>query len=77
MLSSAYAIHSFESQTGYKLILTTSRDVPDLRPKLAQLYTDLFLTSVVFNPLYAVGSEITCPLFISSVDSFVRGLPSF
>lgn len=77
VLSSSYAIHSYESPTGYKLLLTTSREVPDLRTTLAKMYTDLFLSYVILNPLYPMGAEITCPLFVAAVDAFVRTLPSF
>ncbi len=64
-VSSGYVLHSFEAPTGYRFLLTASRDAGDLRPLLAELYSTVFLPHAVFNPLYEMGTEITCPRFIA------------
>ena len=64
-VSSNYVLHSFESPTGYRFLMTSSRDAGDLRVLLADLYSTVFLPHAVFNPLYEMGTEITCPRFIA------------
>jgi hypothetical protein len=76
-ISSNYALHSFESPTGYKLMMTSSKDAGELRPVLAELFVNIFLPAVVFNPLYEMGTEITCPLFVTAVHSYISSLPCF
>jgi hypothetical protein len=66
-VSSNYILHSFESPTGYRFLMTASRDAGDLRGLLADLYSTIFLPHAVYNPLYEMGTEITCPRFIAGV----------
>jgi Sybindin-like family len=70
-------LHSFETPTGYRFLLTTSRDAGDLRPVLADLYTNVFLPHALYNPLYELGTEVTCARFVAEVDALVSNLPCF
>ena len=76
-VSSGYVLHSFESPTGYRLLLTSSRDAGDLKPLLADLYSNVFLPHALFNPLYELGTEITCSRFTAEVDNLVSSQPAF
>lgn len=70
-----FAIHYMETITGtglvivvhwhsgYKLICITSPDVPSLELTMNAIYTDLITNMVLSNPLYHIGSMISCPEF--------------
>ena len=70
-------MHTFESPTGYKFVLTSSKDVADLQPALNHIYTELFLPFVILNPLYTLGKPISCPAFVDGVDRFIRSHRAF
>merc|ERR550525_730448 len=44
-----YKLHSFETASGYRLILTTDPSVPSQQECLRQIYAELFVEHVVKN----------------------------
>lgn len=74
-----YALHYFETPTGLRFVLTTSRDAgaPDIVDRLRDIYADIFVEYVIRNPLYVTGTPIVSDLFTSKLDAFVQALSCF
>eukprot|EP00871_Galdieria_phlegrea_P004873 jgi/Galph1/5387/GphlegSOOS_G4051.1 len=72
-----YSLHYFETATGLRFILLTSRGTGDLSGVLKDMYLNVFVETVTMNPLYVQGKSITSQLFLSKLDSFVKGLACF
>jgi trafficking protein particle complex subunit 1 len=74
-----YALHYFETPTGLRFVLTTSRDfgAVDIARHLREIYSDVFVDYVVKNPLYVRGTRIQSDLFLSKLDAYVQSLPCF
>ena len=73
----AYTLHHLETPTGYKFALSADAAAGDLRQALWTIYSEIFTTYALRNPLWAVGTPITSALFASAIDGFVKGLPGF
>jgi hypothetical protein len=72
--TSTYKLHYFETGTGLKFVLLSDPRTPALAAELRQIYSDYYVEYVSKNPLYQLGTPITCNLFLHSLDSFVKAL---
>mmetsp|Transcript_16938 Transcript_16938/g.39922 ORF Transcript_16938/g.39922 Transcript_16938/m.39922 type:complete len:144 (+) Transcript_16938:87-518(+) len=73
-----YKLHSFETISGYRFVLTTDPAVPDQQECLRQIYADIFVEHVIKNPLYRLGDDLAkCPVFLSKLHSFLMTRPFF
>eukprot|EP00446_Apocalathium_sp_SHHI-4_P066689 CAMPEP_0177515146 /NCGR_PEP_ID=MMETSP0369-20130122/44700_1 /TAXON_ID=447022 ORGANISM="Scrippsiella hangoei-like, Strain SHHI-4" /NCGR_SAMPLE_ID=MMETSP0369 /ASSEMBLY_ACC=CAM_ASM_000364 /LENGTH=184 /DNA_ID=CAMNT_0018993895 /DNA_START=86 /DNA_END=641 /DNA_ORIENTATION=- len=73
-----YKMHSFETATGYRFVLTTDPGVPDQHDCLKQIYADLFVEHVIKNPMYQIGEDVSkCTAFTTRLQSFLQTRPFF
>mmetsp|Transcript_106105 Transcript_106105/g.310204 ORF Transcript_106105/g.310204 Transcript_106105/m.310204 type:complete len:144 (-) Transcript_106105:112-543(-) len=73
-----YKLHTFETASGYRFVLTTDPTVPSQQECLRHIYTELFVEHVVKNPLYAMGEDLSpCASFLAKLRSFVQTRPHF
>jgi trafficking protein particle complex subunit 1 len=74
-----YALHYFETPTGLRFVLTTSKDFGnvDIARCLHDIYSDIYVEFVVKNPLYVRGAVIQSDFFLSKLDACVGSLPCF
>lgn len=76
----AYRVHFFETLSNFKFVLVTDLRVETVQLQLQQLYSQVFVNTVVMNALSPVefgASHITNDSFIRQSDSFLRLLPVF
>jgi hypothetical protein len=66
-----------DTLTGYRFVLTTDVNVPDLRAALWHIYSELFVGFALKNPYYVPGTPVESIAFKTEVDRFIRSLPSF
>mmetsp|Transcript_107806 Transcript_107806/g.286998 ORF Transcript_107806/g.286998 Transcript_107806/m.286998 type:complete len:131 (-) Transcript_107806:67-459(-) len=68
-----YKLHSFETASGYRFVLTTDPSVPNQQECLRHIYAELFVEYVVKNPLYSIGEDVSsCPAFLDKLRSFMQ-----
>jgi len=72
--TSTYKLHYFETATGLKFVLCTDPKTQSLATELRQIYSDYYVEYLSKNPLYQLGTPITCSLFLHSLDSYIKGL---
>ena len=85
--TSHYRMHYFGTPTGLHFLLTTDPRTPLQRDALKGLYANVYTRTVVRNPLVSprprqegkrrVYGRIDSPLFVSEVQKYLEGLPSF
>lgn len=78
--TSAYKLHVYETQSGYKFVMLGDPAGDSLRFILRQIYIGPFLEYVVRNPLMTMDSRergIDNEYFRASIDRLVRGLSVF
>lgn len=76
----AYRVHFFETLSNFKFVLVTDLGVETLQLQLQQLYSVIFIDTIVMNALSPVEfgtSKISNDSFIRLSDSFLRLLPVF
>ncbi len=73
----SYVLFHLEAPTGWKFAITADAAAGDLRPALWTIYSEIFTTYALRNPLYVPGTVIRNVGFVAAVDGFVRGLPAF
>eukprot|EP00798_Chlamydomonas_sp_ICE-L_P000380 gene380-1774_t len=56
--TNTYKLHFLETPSGVKIVLNTSRDIGDLQELMNQVYDDVFVQTVVKNPLYEPGKQL-------------------
>lgn len=78
-VTDVYALHYFETPTGFRFVLTTSNDFGDvdISKHLAEIYGTIFVQYVMNNPLYVFGAPITIPVFTKKLDQYIRQLSCF
>lgn len=78
-VTDVYALHYFETPTGLRFVLITSREFGgrDVVRHLREIYSEIYVEYVVKNPLYVRGAPITSHLFLQKLDTYVRSLPCF
>jgi trafficking protein particle complex subunit 1 len=69
---SGYSLHYLESSTGYRFVLVTDPQAPDMRQVLWHIYSELFVTYVLKNPLYTPGTTIEAAAFMNELDSYLK-----
>jgi hypothetical protein len=72
-----YSLHYFESLTGLRFVLLTSRGSGDLSGVLRDIYLNVYVDTVIRNPLYVPGKSIQSQLFLSKLDSSIKALACF
>lgn len=75
-----YRIHFTESLSNFKFALVSDLSVENLQSAMWHLYSEVFVSTVVFNALSPVEfgeSKITNKSFISASDKYLMALPVF
>lgn len=73
-------MHFLESLTNYKFVLLSDLDTEDLQPELWNLYSSVFVKTVVRNALSPVEfgeNRISNASFIQQSDTYLQALPVF
>lgn len=70
----SYALHLFESPTGYRFVVTSDGSQGDLRPSLRHIYSEIFVPYVLRNPLYKMNTEVTNHRFKAELATFTEKL---
>lgn len=75
----AYALHYYETPTGLRFVLTTSKEFggADIVQHLREIYSEVYVEFVTKNPLARRADPVKSPLFLAKLDSYVRALPCF
>ena len=73
----AYVLHHLETPTGCKFAMCADASAGDLRAALWTIYSEIYTSYALKNPLYAPGTPIANSAFGSAVDGYVKGLPGF
>lgn len=75
----SYALHYFETPTGLRFVLTTSKDfgAVDVARHLREIYSEVYVEFVTKNPLARREDPIKSPLFLNKLDSYVRSMACF
>lgn len=85
-ITANYALHYFETATGLRFVLTTSKDFRnedqrrsglDLTRSLKEIWSEIYVNYVCKNPMHEPGSYITSELFLSKLDAYVKQLPCY
>lgn len=76
----AYRVHFLESLSNYKFVLLSDLDTENLQNALWDLYSTVFLKTVVHNALSPVEfgeNRISNASFIQQSDNYLLALPVF
>ena len=67
-----YALHSFETLSGYRFVLLTDEKAGDPRQALFHVYAQLFVELVVKSPCQnpTNGERFACPMFEQHLDKY-------
>jgi hypothetical protein len=68
--TSTYKMHFFQTATGYMFVLMTSPGVGNLTAKFQKFFREVFLPTVVMNPLYKLDTPIALPPFEIALEKF-------
>lgn len=74
--TSAYRLHYMETATGVRFVLLSDPKVDSLVDELSKLYS-IYVDTAVKNPLYRMGTLITCASFVDAVKSFIENSKFF
>ena len=77
--TSKYRLNYYETPSMYKFVMNTDTSVthPIVRDLLQNIYSKVFVEYAVKNPMYTLGEPITCELFDTRLDEFVKSFASF
>ena len=77
--TSKYRLNYFETPSMYKFVMNTDTSVthPIVRDLLQNVYAKVFVDYAVKNPMYTMGEPITCELFDTKLDEFVKASSFF
>ena len=67
----------FETATGLKFVINTDRNALAVHDLLKQIYSQVYVETIVKNPLVKEGEEIKSELFKSQIDDVVQKHASF
>ena len=72
--TSKYRLNYYETPSMYKFVLNTDTSVthPIVRDLLQNMYSKVFVEYVIKNPLHKLGEPVTCELFDTRLDEFVK-----
>uniref|UniRef100_A0A914CZE1 Trafficking protein particle complex subunit n=1 Tax=Acrobeloides nanus TaxID=290746 RepID=A0A914CZE1_9BILA len=74
--TSVYKMNYMETPTGLKMVVNTDPDAFEIPELLRSLY-QVFVETVLKNPLIEISQEITSEMFHSQLDKIVRSHLSF
>ena len=72
--TSAYKLHYFETASGLRFVMTTDLAAADMREPLRNIYSHIYVETLVKNPLWCPGEPISCPLFTNSIERYIGTL---
>lgn len=72
--TSAYKLHYHEVASGLRLVLCTDKAAADLREALRHIYANIFVESLVKNPLWQPEEPISSPLFVQQLEAYLNSL---
>jgi len=77
--TSRYRLNYYETPSMYKFVMNTDTSVthPIVRDLLQNVYAKVFVDYAVKNPMYTLGQPITCELFDTRLDEFVKASSFF
>ena len=77
--TSKYRLNYYETPSMYKFVMNTDTSVthPIVRDLLQNIYSKVFVEYAIKNPMYTMGEPITCELFDTRLDEFVKSFASF
>ncbi|CAF0941617.1 unnamed protein product [Didymodactylos carnosus] len=77
--TNVYKLNYYETPTGFKFIMNTDLNVGNIRDILHQLYSSIFVTYIVKNPLCSTIETINNDndIFIEKLDEFISTLPFY
>ncbi|KAJ3452536.1 trafficking protein particle complex subunit 1 [Anaeramoeba flamelloides] len=75
--TNTYKLHFYESLTGITFVILTDLSVKSMQDALRHIYKKCYVEYVVRNPLYKVGEEIDCDLWVHKVNEFIVNLTQF
>ena len=72
--TSKYRLNFYETPSKYKFVLNTDTAVthPIVRDLMQNMYAKVFVEYVIKNPMHSPGGPISCELFDTRVDEFVK-----
>ena len=73
MLMDTCNLHVFETLSGFRFIVNTTSECTDFQSQLREIYSSIFVETVVKNPLcrYELGSKIENELFEERLATFL------
>ena len=68
-----YTLYHLDTPSGYRIIVNADNETGDMHEPLWNIY-NIFVDTVVKNPLWKVGSEINLPLFTARLSAYISTL---
>jgi hypothetical protein len=77
--TNAYTCHEYETPSGLRFVMMTDNQAGDLTPTLKYIYAQIYVDTVVGNPLSDTksGKPITSQLFRSQLTQYLESQPCF
>ncbi|CEG44076.1 trafficking protein particle complex 1 [Plasmopara halstedii] len=77
--TNAYTCHQYESPSGLRFVMMTDNQAGDLTPTLKYIYAQIYVETVVGNPLCDTksGKPITSHLFRTQLTQYLENQPCF
>eukprot|EP00049_Salpingoeca_infusionum_P016465 m.337108 g.337108 ORF g.337108 m.337108 type:complete len:139 (-) comp16079_c2_seq2:190-606(-) len=72
-----YKLHCLNTLTGLRFVLMTDPNTGDISQDLDWIYSDVYVDTVVKNPLAVHGEPISNPAFAAKLDAFVHSRKYF
>ncbi|KAG0710036.1 Trafficking protein particle complex subunit 1 [Chionoecetes opilio] len=72
-----YRLHLFETPSRIKFVLNTDAVATGIKELLHQIYTQVYVEYVVFNPMCPLSKPIESELFAARLDEVVRQSPAY
>ncbi|KAL3673322.1 hypothetical protein V7S43_001037 [Phytophthora oleae] len=77
--TNSYTCHQYETPSGLRFVMMTDNQAGDLTPTLKYIYSQIYVDTVVSNPLSDTksGKPITSQLFRSQLMQYLESQPCF
>ncbi|KAK3870408.1 hypothetical protein Pcinc_012679 [Petrolisthes cinctipes] len=72
-----YCLNLYETPSKLKFVLNTDTHAQGIKELLHQLYTQVYVEYVVFNPLCPLNKPIESELFATKLDEVVKQSPAY
>ncbi|KAK8389697.1 hypothetical protein O3P69_008995 [Scylla paramamosain] len=72
-----YRLHLFETPSRIKFVLNTDVGAQGIKELLHQIYTQVYVEYVSFNPMCPLNKPIESELFAAKLDEVVRQSPAY